>query len=104
MTTTTVVAICLGVFVIGVAIGILIRKLAAEAKVGSAKKQAENMIEDAKKNIENEKREMLLQAKEEIHKNRVELEREIKERRNEMQRLERRVLQKTECRSFVQLE
>ena len=96
MTTTTVVAICLGVFVIGVAIGILIRKLAAEAKVGSAKKQAESIVEDAKKDIENEKREMLLQAKEEIHKNRVELEREIKERRNEMQRLERRVLQKEE--------
>ena len=54
MTTTTVVAICLGVFVIGVAIGIVIRKMAAEAKVGSAKKQAETIIEDAKKeSIEN---------------------------------------------------
>ena len=52
MTTTTVVAICLGVFVIGVAIGILIRKMVAEAKIGSAKKQAESMIEDAKKDIE----------------------------------------------------
>ena len=58
MTTTIVVAICLGVFVIGVAIGILIRKLAAEAKVGSAKKQAENIIEDAKKDIENERVQM----------------------------------------------
>ena len=91
-----IVPICLIVFVVGIAIGFFIRKMISEAKIGSAKKEAESIIEEAKKTVENEKREMLLQAKEEIHKNRVELEREIKERRNEMQRLERRVLQKEE--------
>jgi len=91
-----VIPICLGVFGIGIILGIIIRKMVSEAKIGSAKKEAESIIEEAKKTVENEKREMLLQAKEEIHKNRVELEREIKERRNEMQRLERRVLQKEE--------
>jgi ribonuclease Y len=93
---TIVVSICLIVFAVGIAIGFLIRKMVSEAKIGSAKKEAESIIQDAMKTIESEKREMLLQAKEEIHKNRVELEREIKERRNEMQRLERRVLQKEE--------
>ena len=96
MELSLVVPICLIVFAIGIAIGFFIRKMISEAKVGSAKKEAETIIEEAKKTVENEKREMLLQAKEEIHKNRVELEREIKERRNEMQRLERRVLQKEE--------
>ena len=96
MELSVVVPICLIVFAIGIAIGFFIRKMISEAKVGSAKKEAESIIEEARKTVENEKREMLLQAKEEIHKNRVELEREIKERRNEMQRLERRVLQKEE--------
>jgi len=96
METSIVVSICLIVFAIGVMIGIVIRKMVSEKKIGSAKKEAEAILEEARKNVENEKREMLLQAKEEIHKNRVELEREIKERRNEMQRLERRVLQKEE--------
>jgi len=91
-----VIPICLGVFGIGIILGIIIRKMVSEAKIGSAKKEAESIIEEAKKTVENEKREMLLKTKEEIHKNRVELEREIKERRNEMQRLERRVLQKEE--------
>ena len=96
MELSIVVPICLIVFAIGIAIGFVIRKMISEAKIGSAKKEAESIIEEARKTVENEKREMLLQAKEEIHKNRVELEREIKERRNEMQRLERRVLQKEE--------
>lgn len=96
MELSIVVPICLIVFAIGIAIGFFIRKMISEAKIGSAKKEAESIIEEARKTVENEKREMLLQAKEEIHKNRVELEREIKERRNEMQRLERRVLQKEE--------
>ena len=73
-----VVPICLIVFVIGIAIGFFIRKMISEAKVGSAKKEAEAIIEEAKKTVENEKREMLLQAKEEIHKNRVELEEKLK--------------------------
>ncbi len=96
METGIIVSICLIVFAVGIGIGFFIRKMISEARVGSAKKEAESIIEDARKTVENEKREMLLQAKEEIHKNRVELEREIKERRNEMQRLERRVLQKEE--------
>lgn len=96
METSVIVSICLIVFAIGIAIGFFIRKLISEARIGSAKKEADSIIEEAKKTVENEKRELLLQAKEEIHKNRVELEREIKERRNEMQRLERRVLQKEE--------
>ena len=74
-----IIPICLGVFGIGIILGIVIRKMISEAKIGSAKKEAESIIEEAKKTVENEKREMLLQAKEEIHKNRVELEREIKE-------------------------
>ena len=73
METSIVVSICLIVFAIGVMIGIVIRKMVSEKKIGSAKKEAEAILEEARKNVENEKREMLLQAKEEIHKNRVEL-------------------------------
>ncbi|MHB8158190.1 MAG: ribonuclease Y, partial [Desulfocucumaceae bacterium] len=82
--------------IISFAIGYLVRKSIAEAKIASAETQAKRLIEEAEKSAEAKKRESLLEAKEEILKLRSEVERENKERRSELQRMERRLMQKEE--------
>ena len=82
--------------VLGIVIGIIIRKAVAEKKIGSAKLEAEKIKEDAKKEAETAKKEALISAKEEILRQRNESEREMKERRGEITRQERRLVQKEE--------
>ena len=83
-------ALCIAAFFGGVAY----RKKIAEAKLGDAEKQAEDIIAAAKKEAETKKKETLLSAKEEIHKNRTEFDKEMKDRRFEISRQERRIEQK----------
>lgn len=83
-------ALCITAFFGGVAY----RKKIAEAKLGDAEKQAEEIIAAAKKEAETKKKETLLSAKEEIHKNRTEFDKEMKDRRFEISRQERRIEQK----------
>ena len=82
--------------VIGAFAGFFWRKKVAEAKIGSAEKQANQLLEDAIKKAETRKKETLLEAKEEIIAAKNEAENELKERRKEVSRLERRVQQKEE--------
>ncbi|MBE3587142.1 MAG: ribonuclease Y [Thermoanaerobacteraceae bacterium] len=82
--------------VVAFAIGYLMRKYLAEAKIASAEAEARKIIEEAEKVAEAKKREAILEAKEEVLKLRNEMEREHKERRSELQRLERRLMQKEE--------
>lgn len=84
------------VAVIAGAIGYLVRKTIAEAKISSAEAEASRIITEAEKEAETKKREALVEAKDEIYRMRSELERENRERRNELQQLERRLLQKEE--------
>lgn len=86
----------LAVLVVGGTLGYLIRKLTAEARIGSAEQEAKKILEEAEKNAEAKKREVLLEAKEEVHQLRAEVEKENRDRRNELQRMERRLLQKEE--------
>jgi len=81
---------------IGIVVGILIRKAAAERKIGSAETQARRILEDAIKNAESAKKESIISAKEEIFQMKKEADFDIKERRKEVSRLERRVTQKEE--------
>ncbi len=78
-------------------LGIFNRKRVAEAKIGSAEKEAENILIEAKKNAESKKKEALLEAKEENLKAKNEIDKEIKERRTELQRQEKRLIQKEEA-------
>lgn len=86
-----IISICISMFV-----GFIIRKKIAEAKIGSAEKEAENILIEAKKNAEAKKKEILLEAKEESIKTKNEVEKENKERKLELQRFEKRLLQKEE--------
>ena len=81
---------------LGVLIGIALRKRFAEAKIGSAESEAERLIEEGAKQAETRKKEALLEAKEEILRQRNEAERELKERRAELTKTERRLTQKEE--------
>jgi len=82
--------------VVGVVIGIVVRKIAAEKKLGSAEEQSRKILEDAIKNAESAKKESIISAKEEIFNLKKEADFDIKERRKEVSRLERRVTQKEE--------
>jgi len=94
--TSYVVIITVLAIIISFAIGYLVRKSIAEAKIASAEIQAKRLVEEAEKAAEARKRETLLEAKEEVLKLRNEVERENKERRTELQRMERRLMQKEE--------
>ncbi len=82
--------------IIGLFIGMIIRKKIAESKIGSAENEAKRIIADGEKQAEAKKKEALIEAKEDILRQRNEAEHEIKERRSEVSRTERRLVQKEE--------
>ena len=82
--------------IVGVPLGITVRKRTAERKIGSAEGEAKKIKEDALKEAESLKKEALISAKEDILRQRNEAERDLKERRSEVSRMERRVAQKEE--------
>lgn len=81
---------------VGLGAGYWMRKTAAEARIGSAEKEAAEIIEKADKEAEALKKEKIFEARDEIHRLRSEAEKEIREQRNELQRIERRLNQKEE--------
>ena len=81
---------------VGLLIGIIVRKVSAERKLGSATEQARKILEDAIKGAESTKKESIIAAKEEIFQLKKDADIDIKERRKEVSRLERRVTQKEE--------
>ena len=82
--------------VLGLGFGVVIRKVTAERKLGSATEQARKILEDAIKGAESTKKESIIAAKEEIFQLKKDADIDIKERRKEVSRLERRVTQKEE--------
>ncbi len=82
--------------VAGFTIGYFVRRILAEAKIGSAEQAARKIVEEAEKEAEAARREILLEAKEEAHRLRTEIEQESRARRGELQRSERRLFQKEE--------
>ncbi len=81
---------------VGIILGIIIRKAVAEKQIGSAEAQAKKILEDAIKTAETKRKEYLLEAKEEIMAARNEHEREVRERRAEITRQETRLATKEE--------
>ncbi len=90
------ILIAVGALVIGVLVGILVRKKIGEKKIGSAEKEAERIVAEAKKAGEAKQKEMIVEAKEDILRAKNEAERENKERRQEIIRLENKALAKEE--------
>ena len=82
--------------VIGILVGVVIRKKIAESKINGAEEEAKKLVELAKIEADNLKKEEIFKAKEEIMNARNELDKEIKERRGEIQKQESRIIQKEE--------
>ncbi|SHE41325.1 ribonucrease Y [Seinonella peptonophila] len=82
--------------VIGLFVGYWFRRSTAEARIGSAEKEAVHIIEQAEKEAEGLKKEKMIEARDELHLMRQDVEKEIREQRNELQRIERRLGQKEE--------
>lgn len=80
--------------IIGLVIGVLMRKSIAESKIGGAQNAAIRIIDDAQKEADSLRKEALLEAKDEIYKMRIDAEKDVKERRAEVQKQEQRLLQK----------
>ena len=93
----TVIASILISLIIGIFIGKFLRKKFAEAEIGSAEIEAENIKLEAKKTAEATTKEVLVEAKEEALKTKNEVEKECRERKNEVQRLEKRLTQKEDA-------
>ncbi len=81
---------------IGLGIGYIYRKNAAEKKIGRAEEYAKNLLDDAMRKAEEKKKETVLEAKEEVLKLKTDLDKEIRDRRTEIQRNERRMIQREE--------
>jgi ribonuclease Y len=78
------------------ALGYLLRRYVAEAKVKTAENKALEILDRAKKDSENKRRETELEAKDLLFKTRSEFEKETKDTRLELTKLERRLTQKEE--------
>lgn len=96
MDTLIIIAVFLISIVIGILVGMTLRKKIAESKIEGAEKEAKRILDLAKIEAENMKKEEIFKAKEEILLNRKELDQEIKERRGEIQKQESRLIQKEE--------
>ena len=96
METIIIVAAVLISLVIGILVGVVIRKKIAESKINGAEEEAKKLVELAKIEADNLKKEEIFKAKEEIMNARNELDQEIKERRGEIQKQESRIIQKEE--------
>ena len=92
----TIISLVIGIIVGGL-VGFAMRKKVAEATIGSAEKEADNILINAKKEAEAKKKEILLEAKEESLKVKNEIEKESKERKQEIQKFEKRLIQKEEA-------
>lgn len=90
-------AICaVVVAVLSFLLGFLCRKKIAEAKIGGAEKQAEEIKKNATKEAEAAKKEIILEAKEESIKMKNKAEEEAKQLKHEASETEKRLQQKEE--------
>jgi ribonuclease Y len=82
--------------IVGIGIGVILRKRISESVIGSAEEEAKRLVEEAGKEAETKKKEVLVEARDEAYRIKNEYERENKERRNEIQRSEKRLIKKEE--------
>jgi len=82
--------------VVGLVIGMLIKRGMAESKIKEAEEQARRMLKDAERDAETRKKELLLEAKDKLYQQRADFEKEAKDRRTELNVIEKRLLQKEE--------
>ena len=93
---TTVHFVVLGVAVVCLGLGYLLRKYFAENRIIDAEALAKRIVNEAEKEAEGKRKEATLEAKDLIYQAKADFEKETKDRRLELQNLERRLNQKEE--------
>ncbi len=88
--------IMVGVSLIALLLGYLLRRTIAEARIKSAEEAARRILEEARKEADAKHREVVVEGKDEAFRLKREAEKEIREQRAELQRLERRLVQREE--------
>jgi len=88
--------IFMGIALVALSAGYLLRKYLAEKKIQKAEVQAQHILEQAKKEVQDRRREAELEAKDLMYRMRQDFENETKDRRQEISNLERRLSQKEE--------
>ena len=78
------------------ALGYIVRKIAAQRKAQSAEAKAKEVLEGAKKEAENIRREALLENKDLLYRTRTDFEKETKDTSLQLAALEKRLMQKEE--------
>jgi ribonuclease Y len=82
--------------VLGVGLGLFLRRYWSERKSGHLKDQAKDLVAEARREAETIRKEAILQAKDNLFQMKAEFEKESREARKEFQNLEKRILQKEE--------
>jgi ribonucrease Y len=82
--------------VLGLGLGLLLRRYWLERQTGRFKDQAKDLLTEARREAETIRKEAILQAKDNLFQMKAEFEREGREARKEFQNLEKRILQKEE--------
>lgn len=86
----------LGLSILSLFLGFILRRFVAERKIKSAEKTAKEILEQAQKEAENKRKEVELEAKDLRYKLRIDFDKETKDRRGELQGIEKRLMQKEE--------
>jgi len=82
--------------VIGVALGMFLKRRLSEARLADASKAAAQIVEDAKKEADTLRKEATIQAKDEVLRAKEDWEQEARELRREIQAQEKRILHREE--------
>lgn len=96
LSSVTVSLLSVGLFLVGLALGLVGYKIYSTKKIEKNKSNAIKIIEDAYAEAKTIKKEALLESKENAQKLKDEVEQEVKERRNEVVKLEERLNQREE--------
>lgn len=81
---------------LGLLIGLLLKKFGASSKIKEAEEKAQRIVRDALKEAETKKKEAVLESKDVLYQAKADFERETKERKAELSNLEKRFLQREE--------
>lgn len=82
--------------VVGVFLGMFLRRKLSESKVNNAKSEAEKLVSDAKREVDTLSKEAIIQAKDVVLQAKTDWEQEARELRREIQTQENRLQQKEE--------
>ena len=96
MSTVQMIGAVLAGIILGVFIGIWVRKRIVESQIDSIKDYSKKIVNEAHKKAKNIKKEAMLHAKDTLYRMKLDFEKETKEKKEQLQAMERRLFHKEE--------